>query len=93
MSDKDEDTTSKEPTLRDIDKRLTSIEKHLKRQGEQAKREAAFAVSAFGASVGLIGITLRVTNADLAMSALLMAWGFGIVTWAWCRFRKTKSKP
>lgn len=83
MPGKNESTSNEEPTLKDI-------EEHLKWQDKQAGRHAAFAISAFGASVGLIGITLRVTNpvpslAVIAMSTLLIAWGFGIVAWAWVR--------
>lgn len=89
MSSESKSTTSKEPTLKDI-------EEHLKQQDEQAKREIFFAMGAFGTSVLLVGITLRVTNPtpspiDVAMSALLIVWGFGIVTWAWLRSRKSKS--
>jgi len=97
MTEKDEGTTNKEPTLRDIHERLARIDEHLKQQDERAKREIFFAMGAFGTSVLLVGITLRVTNPspspiDVAMSALLTVWGFGIVTWTYLHFRKIKSK-
>lgn len=89
MLGKDKSTPNNEPTLKDI-------EEHLKRQDKQYKREAAFAISASGASVGLVGITLQVTTpapspAALAMSTLLIVWGFGVVICAWLRSRKIRS--
>ena len=89
--------SNREPTLKGTARRLSNIETHLKRQDKQAKREAAFAIGAFGSAIIMVAVGLWIErmvyspSGFMADYAFLLICGFGILIFAWCHSRKTRS--
>ncbi|HEX9896679.1 MAG TPA: hypothetical protein VGA85_03355 [Dehalococcoidales bacterium] len=80
---------NKEPTLQDI-------EDHLKRQDRKVERSTYGSYGAFGASIIFVGISLWVGSRIESDSAMfwdyifLIAVGFVVMLWSWCKQRKIK---
>lgn len=99
MPIKDESMPSKEPTLKDIQKRLGRIEKCLKSQRKEAAQEALRTIAIFGGSIIMVGVCLWIEKYISSsiyfrvVCVFLFIYGFVVLIWARRQYLKIKSKP
>ena len=98
MPSKDESATSKEPTLKDIDEKLSGIEKSLKCQRMEAAQGVLRTVAFFGGSIIMVGIGLWVERYASSFicfrvaCAFLFVYGFVVMAWALHQYLRIKSR-
>lgn len=96
MPDKDKSAPSSEPTMKGVEKRLTRIEEHLKRQGKEVAQGAWRTIAIFGASIIMVAVGLWIERmvaspvGFMANYAFLLICGFGIMTRALGQYLKIK---
>jgi len=99
MPSKDEGTTDKESTLKDIEKRLCRIENCLKSQGKETVLGAWRTIAIFGGSIIIVGVGLWIEKYISSpiyfkiACVFLFIYGFVTVVCARRQYLKIKRKP